>query len=44
MLPVRWLYILGMAVALGGAVITWLLFRNASESALPVAERYEWLF
>jgi uncharacterized membrane protein len=44
MLLVRWLHVLGMAVTLGGAAVTWSLFRDASESALPVAKRYEWLF
>lgn len=44
MLSVRWLHVLGMAIVLGGSVVTWSLFRTPSESAVHVAERYEWLF
>ena len=53
MLAVRWLHLLGMAVALGGAALTWGLFRQLAggngsvverEAALGVASAYEWLF
>lgn len=44
MLLVRWLHVLGMAVALGGAVVTWSLLRQPSAGTTGVAERYERLF
>ena len=53
MLTVRWLHVLGMALALGGAVLTWGVFRRFAseagsvverEAALGVATAYEWTF
>jgi uncharacterized membrane protein len=47
-LAVRWLHVLGMALALGGALLTWLLLRTdarvPSTTALLVASTYERLF
>lgn len=47
-LAVRWLHVLGMALALGGALLTWLLLRAdarvPSATTLLVASTYERLF
>lgn len=47
MLAVRWLHLVGMAVALGGSVLTWSAFRRdavADEVAASVAVGYERAF
>ncbi|MFC5368455.1 hypothetical protein [Salinirubrum litoreum] len=46
---VRWLHLLAVAVAVGGAGLTWLQFRRVADTsdetaALSLAESYEWLF
>ncbi|WP_117594380.1 hypothetical protein [Haloprofundus halophilus] len=51
-LLVRWLHVAGVAVAVGGAALTWAASRRAgstgraesAHTALAVAEAYEWLF
>lgn len=47
MLAVRWLHLVGMAVAVGGAALTWALFRSPGErtgATIEFAATYEWLF
>lgn len=49
---VRWLHVLGMALLLGGAVLTWGYLRcfapppnsRRHQSALEIAQAYEWVF
>lgn len=49
---IRWLHVLGMALVLGGAVLTWGYLRyfsrptNSAEgqSELAIAQAYEWVF
>ncbi|MFB6122093.1 MAG: hypothetical protein ABEJ78_01360 [Haloferacaceae archaeon] len=43
-LLVRWLHVLGVAVAVGGAVLAWAVVRRApdADAALTVAATYEW--
>lgn len=45
-LVVRWLHVLGMALALGGALFAWLLLgtQTSQATALAVASAYERLF
>ncbi|MFB6308977.1 MAG: CopD family protein [Haloarculaceae archaeon] len=45
-LAVRFLHVIGMALLLGGAAVTWDRSRRASDPAelLDAAGRYEWLF
>ena len=38
MLAVRWLHLLGAALALGGATLAWWLFRSTGLDTAPVAE------
>ena len=43
-LLVRVAHVLGMAVLLGGAVVTWQTLRIENRDPRPVLRRYEWLF
>jgi len=43
-LLVRLVHVLGMAVLLGGSVLTWQTLRADDRDPRPVLRRYEWLF